>query len=365
MADVERPSVEFCAFCEQAPPPPLREGRLYLHFPLAHTFHKTRAGLAKGGLSPTVQEPLLFLDVSEETLQRAASVLERSLSSVEQMGARALLVAAGTTPELSDFFRVETLDRFIERLHAEPLLDLVRNERLTSVFQPIVRAADPSDIFAYEALLRGPGGATLPHTFFEVARNAALLPALDLAARRSAITGAAAHGITTRLFVNFAPSSIYDPDFCLRTTIATVDSLQIPHERIVFEVVESDEVTDVNHLRNVLQRYRDAGFGVALDDLGSGYASLTLLADLRPDFVKLDMSLIRGVDADRYKALIAGKLIETAHAVDLPVIGEGIETEAEFAWARDNGVDLIQGFYIARPAAPPPTVGPLGNFLSS
>lgn len=356
MAEQTCSSTQFCAFCEQAPPPPLREGRLYLHFPLAHSYNKTRAALTKNGLAPAAQEPLLHLDVDEEALQRAAALLERSLSSVEQMGIRALLVERGVTPALTDFFRVESLDKFVERINAEPLLELVRGERLTSVFQPIVRANAPGEIFAYEALLRGPGGSTLPHALFAVARNAALLPALDLAARRSAITGAASYGISTRVFVNFAPSSIYDPDFCLRTTIATVDSLQIPHERIVFEVVESDEVTDVDHLRNVLRRYRDAGFGVALDDLGAGYASLTLLADLRPDFVKLDMSLIRGVDSDRYKALIASKLIETAHAVELPVIGEGVETEAEFTWARTHGVDLIQGFYIARPAAPPPVV---------
>ncbi len=343
-----------CPFCEQAPPPRLRAGRLYLHFPLSHTFGKARASLAQAGLTVHVEGAVLDAEVPEDRMEGVIDALDSSLTSIERAGIRALIVPSGRDAQLDDFFGLESLDRLIERYRAEPLLDLVRNDQLTSVYQPIVWARDPDDVFAYEALLRGPGGVALPHTFFQTARNADLLPALDVAARRSAIRGAARHGITARIFINFAPSSIYDPDFCLRSTIETVDSLGFPHEQVVFEVIESDEVTDVAHLRNILQRYRDAGFGVALDDLGAGYASLTLLSDLRPDYVKLDMSLIRGVDADRYKALIADKLIETAHAVELPVIAEGVENVREFEWARDHGVELIQGYYIARPASPPP-----------
>jgi EAL domain-containing protein (putative c-di-GMP-specific phosphodiesterase class I) len=101
-----------------------------------------------------------------------------------------------------------------------------------------------------------------------------------------------------------------------------------------------------------LRFYRDAGFRVALDDVGAGYSSLNLLHQLRPDFVKLDMDLIRGVDGDPYKALIAGKIIEIATALGIETIAEGIETPGELEWAQTNGATYAQGFGIARPGVP-------------
>lgn len=99
--------------------------------------------------------------------------------------------------------------------------------------------------------------------------------------------------------------------------------------------------------------YRAAGFKVALDDLGAGFSSLNLLQALRPDFVKLDIALVTGIDRDPFKAVLAGKLIEAARAFDMLVVAEGVETEAEYHWLRDHGAHLWQGFYFARPAAVP------------
>jgi EAL domain-containing protein (putative c-di-GMP-specific phosphodiesterase class I) len=103
-----------------------------------------------------------------------------------------------------------------------------------------------------------------------------------------------------------------------------------------------------------VEYYRNAGFKVALDDLGSGYGSLKLLSRLKPDFVKLDIDLIRGVDHDAYKAAIAGTIFELARKLGVATVAEGIETEAEWAWVRDHGADYAQGFFIARPGSPPP-----------
>lgn len=176
---------------------------------------------------------------------------------------------------------------------------------------------------------------------------------LDRAARLRAIRGAVEAGLTGRIFINFNPTSVYDPAFCLRTTVAAIDRAGIEPGRVVFEIVESDE----SHpdLPRITRYYRDAGFGVALDDLGAGFGSLNLLTELKPDFVKLDMQLTRGVDLDPYKGAILLKPIEMAHKLGIETVAEGIETEAEYTWVRDHGVDYVQGYLIARPAYPPPS----------
>ncbi|MGY3253983.1 EAL domain-containing protein (putative c-di-GMP-specific phosphodiesterase class I) [Thermostichus sp. MS-CIW-19] len=129
---------------------------------------------------------------------------------------------------------------------------------------------------------------------------------------------------------------------------------------MVFEVNESDRSPDLDHLQRILRFYRQAGFRVALDDLGAGYGSLNLLHRLQPDVIKLDRELIRGVDGDPYKAVIAQKVLELAQELGIVTLAEGIETAEELQWVRDHRVDLVQGFFIARPQPVPPGLGSIG-----
>jgi EAL domain-containing protein (putative c-di-GMP-specific phosphodiesterase class I) len=98
---------------------------------------------------------------------------------------------------------------------------------------------------------------------------------------------------------------------------------------------------------------RNSDFRVALDDVGSGYSSLNLIHRLRPDFMKLDLDLIRGVDHDSYKATIVQKIIELAHSLDISTIAEGVETAEEMNWIQAHGATFAQGWFIAKPANPP------------
>jgi EAL domain-containing protein (putative c-di-GMP-specific phosphodiesterase class I) len=226
--------------------------------------------------------------------------------------------------------------------------------RLTSHFQPIVRVEAPKEIYAQECLLRGisvDGDIISPGSIFEAARDNDMLFQVDLAARLAAVRQAVRHGIEDNLFVNFTPKSIYDPKFCLRSTVQSVDKSSQDHERVVFEVTETEQAGDVEHLRNIVDYYREQGFRVALDDMGSGYSSLNLIHRLRPDFIKLDMQLIRGVDDDPYKAVVAQKVLEMAQSLDVETIVEGVETREELEW--DRGATYAQGYLIARPASPP------------
>lgn len=234
---------------------------------------------------------------------------------------------------------------------------MLREDRLETHFQPIVHAADPGEVFGYECLTRGraaDGRLIPPGELFAAATAADLLFPLDRAARLAAIRSAARHGVPCRVFINFNPSSIYTPSFCLRTTFRAVEQYGCDPARVVFEVVESEEVKDTNHLLEILKEYRAAGFAVALDDVGAGYSSLNLLARLRPDFVKLDMGLIRHVDTDPYKASVVGKLLEMARELGVRSVVEGVETAGEWQWAADHGANFVQGYLFARPAAVPP-----------
>ena len=105
----------------------------------------------------------------------------------------------------------------------------------------------------------------------------------------------------------------------------------------------------------ILSFYRDAGFRVALDDIGSGYSSLNVLHQLRPDFLKLDMELVRNVHMDPFKATIAAKLLEIAQALGITAIAEGIESAEELAWVATHGATYAQGYFLGRPAADPRT----------
>lgn len=220
-----------------------------------------------------------------------------------------------------------------------------------------MHADAPGQVFAYECLMRGrldDGQVRAAGQILAAAREADLLFHVDREARLTAIRDASAHGITTPLFINFNPTAIYDPQFCLRSTVAAARATGVSGDRFVFEVIESDAVDDVGHLLRILNYYRDAGFRVALDDLGSGYASLNLLAQLRPDFVKFDRELIRAIDHDLYKQKVVRKLIELALELEIGTVAEGIERVEEWQWLREAGIDYAQGYLFARPTSPPP-----------
>lgn len=346
---------ERCARCEVLPAMTFGAGRLHLGLPVAFVQRKTHAILANVGWTYREEPRLLSIDVPNGMLASYCRTLEAAYTPVERDSIRALFVSGDHEPALADFLEADSLRRITARASAGILVETLGNY-LTCDFQPIVDAQS-LEIFAYEGLLRTKPGAplTTPGDIFGVARGADLLPHTDLAARKTVIQRAAETGISARLFINFCPSAIYDPKSCLRSTIEALDTFGFARDRIVFEVVESDEVEDPTYLLNILKSYRQAGFKVALDDLGAGFSSLNLLHMLRPDFIKLDIALVTNIDRDPFKAMLAAKLIEAARALDMTVIAEGIETAGEFQWLRDNGAHLLQGFYLARPAAIPAT----------
>jgi len=344
--------------CQVLPARIAGPGTLHLRFPSAHSLVKVQRLVNSFGWSHTHTCGSLSIKVPVTDISPFALSMRETLQPLERADVRVIFQAEGREVALDSFFEVDSLDSFLTRLQGSWLIDMMQQDRLSSVFQPIVHCDDSSRVFAYECLLRGKEGDNVvcPDRLLGAARGLGFLQQLDLWARDLALRSAAGHGINDKIFINFTPTALHNPLYCLRSTATTVDDLGLKREQIVFEITEGECIHDVAHLCETLGHYRDCGFGLALDDLGSGYASLNLLGCLRPDYVKLDQGLVRGVDHDSYKGLIARKLLETASELGIETVAEGVESEAEHTWLKQHGADYVQGFHFALPASPPPRV---------
>lgn len=341
------------------PAPPPEGGTLYLTLAIDEVRARVKSLLSSFGAS--FSEPyrdLLAIPLSRDLLPRLVADFRRILSSGEIGRCRALVLTEGVGPSLADLMRMQPLGNLVTLVEKGWLLAMLRDDRIFSFFQPIVHARQPGQVFGYEALVRGrerDGSIVGPARLFDTARSVDLLVHLDRLARLAAIRGAVGHRLETRLFLNVNPASIDDPRAHLRATMDAMRDAGMDPSRVVFEVVESDEIKDPDALKRLLDLYRAAGFGVALDDLGAGYSSLNSLTHLRPDFVKLDMDLVRDIDADTYRAEIVGKLLESARNLGIRTVAEGVETEGEWRWLTAHHVDFVQGYLFAEPGLPPPS----------
>ncbi|MGF1500651.1 MAG: EAL domain-containing protein [Paracoccaceae bacterium] len=214
-------------------------------------------------------------------------------------------------------------------------------------FQPIISLAT-GRIFAHEALLRGPAGEEPEEVFARVAEK--LRHRFDEQCRIQAIERAAALGLREALSVNFMPNALYDPETRIERTLWAADKHDISFDRIIFEMTEDERLTDPAHLRRIISAYRAYGFRAAIDDFGAGYSGLGLLANLQPDYIKLDRALVQGLDTDSVRQTILRGILRVTGELGIDVIAEGIETLGERDALAGLGIDLMQGFLFARPS---------------
>ncbi|MBD2358212.1 EAL domain-containing protein [Tolypothrix sp. FACHB-123] len=338
-------------------------GRLFLWFPIPHTLKKVTSYLKHIAVDYELMPERSGLSWYCEygQAQEIAVNLAQLLAPRELKETQVLFIQGSIQPQLHDFSDMTSLQRFIKFGQAEWLVEMLSKERFISYFQPIVLINDTSQIYGYESLLRGldeKGNIISPQSILKLATEAGLLPQIDQFARLNSINQFSRYAVSGNIFINFSPTAVYDPSSCLRSTVEAIDRAEISHERVVFEVVESDNPQDLEHLKTVLKYYRDAGFLIALDDLGSGYSSLNLLHQLRPDFVKLDMELIRNVHQDIYKGYITEKLLEITNKLNIQTVAEGIEDIEELNWLKQRGATLAQGYLIAKPNVIPAKTTP-------
>lgn len=213
-------------------------------------------------------------------------------------------------------------------------------------FQPIVDL-QTGDVFAYEALVRGPEGEAAAWVFEQI--NNGNRYQFDQLCRVKAIEWAARLGVSCRLSINFMPNAVYEPERCIQTTLEAASKFNFPLDKLIFEVTESERVDDVPHLDRIIRHYRDRGFQTAIDDFGAGYAGLNFLAELQTDLVKIDMGLIRDIDSSRSRRAVVKAIVMACRELDIEPVAEGLETRAELEAVRAIGIRLVQGYLLARP----------------
>lgn len=216
----------------------------------------------------------------------------------------------------------------------------------TFAFQPIVDVATRT-VYAYEALVRGSNGEGAAQILANVTERNRYR--FDQDCRISSIFLAQKLGMKARISINFLPNAVYQPELCIRTTIAAAEAVNFPLNQIIFEVTESEHIMEPEKLLSIFRYYRDRGFATAIDDFGAGYAGLGLLTDFQPHIIKIDIKLVRDIDRNLVKQAIVLGILMTMKKLGVLVIAEGVETGAEARWFQSNGVDLMQGHYFAHP----------------
>ena len=231
--------------------------------------------------------------------------------------------------------------------------ELLNQKKLNSVYQPIVSIRS-AVILGWEALIRGPENSFFqsPDKIFSFAEAEGLLFPLEKICRESALNNLGELEPDQKIFINVHPNTINDPDFTEGETVKILQDLHIKPKNVVFEITERHYINDFSSLNRTLTHYRDQGFLVAVDDLGCGSSTLQSIAEIRPDYIKIDVSLVRGVHKDGVKKALMETFVTFAEKIGSEIIAEGIEEEEEMAALVDIGVHYGQGYFFGKPTYP-------------
>lgn len=326
--------------------------KLFIAPPRGHSSTKLLNHLVDNNYEIDTDDNLISLKFSAKESFQLGQIIDACFSQVELEDSKALLIPAlhvnsGIGIILNHSY---TLRKLVGLLLSQWLVDLIENGSLTTFCQPIVHKAT-LEPYGFECLLRGSINNNIipPSDIFNAAKTSDMLFLLDKKARITHIENMSKVNTEKKIFINFNPTAIYDPFYCLTTTNHALKKTALDPSQIVFEVIESDKVNDKKHLLNIMDFYRKQGYGVALDDLGSGYSSLNLLSDLKPDYVKLDQDLVRNIHANEFKQVILENICVMANKLGIKIICEGIESEEEHDVIKSYDIDFYQGFLFARP----------------
>jgi EAL domain-containing protein (putative c-di-GMP-specific phosphodiesterase class I) len=273
-----------------------------------------------------------------------AEVLDGGLSEVEK---RLVRVGHG---RVAQFFGAPDLKTYLEIARSQWFDVALAQDSFTIYYQPIVDLRQARCI-AFECLVRLEAERVISGG--EIVGAAALrneMLQFDTYAREKAIRSASRQrrqGL--QLFINFFPSAVFDPESCLASTMQAIRETGIAPREIVFEIVECDPFTDFGHTRRLCEYFRSQGFGYAIDDLGAGANTLDLIQTLKPDFVKLDKSIVWNLDEPRNQEIARRALSLTAEHGGR-VIAEGVETPEQALQIRSFGISLMQGYCFGKPA---------------
>lgn len=231
------------------------------------------------------------------------------------------------------------------------MTEIIKSKEIKSVFQPIVSLRNGT-VFAYEALSR----ITLKKCSFnigeafEIAQELNCLWAFEKLCRINSIKMSSHKPKSAKLFLNVDPNIIHDPGFKSGVTHEKLEKNNLDCSDIVFEATERSAIKDLDTFKASLAHYKEQGFQVAIDDVGSGYSGINRIFEINPQFIKIDMEIIRDVENDELKRSFVAALSQFAKDSGIALIAEGIETSAQLETVISLKIDYAQGFYLARPS---------------
>ncbi len=234
------------------------------------------------------------------------------------------------------------------------LLEIIlRESQIRTVFQPIVSLRDGT-LLGHEALSRPmcKDQSISIESLFMIASANNRLWKLELLCRSTALKTAFLNmnpSYAHQLFVNVNPNTMNDEHFKKGFTKNFLAHYDITPKSVIFEISEKTPITDLTNFQQTVRHYRDQGFEIAIDDVGSGFSGLNLISTVYPDYIKLDMNLIRDIDKDSLKYALVYSMVELSKTTDIQLIAEGIETYRELETLIQLGVQYGQGYYIQRP----------------
>ncbi len=227
----------------------------------------------------------------------------------------------------------------------EMFQECLDSDHLQLALQPIIQATS-NDIVAFECLLRSSHkGLDGPLPVLHAAERHGMLPELARVVSERAAAWMRELPLPISLFMNLHPDELANPDgVCER-----LEPLQPWANRVVLEITERSRLQGIEAWEDSVEAVTEMGFSIAVDDLGAGYSSLSVLAELQPKYIKVDMSIVRGIDTEPRKQRLVDLLCRFAEATDAHLIAEGVETQEEAAALRVCGAHMLQGYLFGRP----------------
>ncbi|MCL2204390.1 MAG: EAL domain-containing protein [Defluviitaleaceae bacterium] len=227
---------------------------------------------------------------------------------------------------------------------------ILEGKHIETVYQPIVSLSD-GHVFGYEALSRITKKELEINIekMFEIADSANRLWELETLCRARVLEGYRCTCAETKLFLNVNPNALYDEEYKKGVTKTALSKYGLNPDSIVFEITERIATKDNNAFMHSVQNYREQKYKIAIDDVGAGYSGLNAIASVKPDYIKLDIGLVRGIDRDEIKMLLCRSIVEFGKNTGIKIVAEGIETERELEVLVQMRVDLGQGYLLGIP----------------
>ncbi len=239
------------------------------------------------------------------------------------------------------------------RRYSNNLRKVIEGEQVQMVYQSVLDLVDRK-VIGLEALTRVPRSRfPNPEILFKVAHQNNTLWTLERICRNRALQGLPRLQDDQKLFLNVEPDSLHDPDLLNQPFSDRLQAAGLQPQQIVLEITEHTAIQDFPKVRRMITRCRRQGYRVAMDDVGSGYAGLQAIAEIAPDYIKMDMSLVRNIHRHMIKRELVSTICRFSDSTGITLVAEGVETAEELQSLVAAGVRCAQGFLFCRPSKSP------------